>query len=255
MSQIEAAIKSIQEASSQEEAFLHFNHAMEKYGFNNNCYTLMNDHPSIEQEAFHGLATSYPEDWIKYYNEKEYQKVDVVWDRLLQNPTPFFWNDVLETHKKSDSVEEERKISSEKVIMEAQEAGVADGIGISFVSVLGEIAGIGLSRDKAERKNNYQDMAEVYLISTVFHDKYLSLFETRTIPEITAREREILLWSAEGKTDWEISIILDISVPTVRFHWKNIFEKMQVNSKTFATTMAIRHKIITPQLIRTTYQK
>ena len=255
MSDLEATIKHIQSSLTAEEAFAHFNKAMADYGYNNNCYTLMNDHPSVNQKAYHGLATSYPEDWLNYYKEREYQKVDAVWNRLLQRPTPFFWRDVIEGQKKDSSVAEEKRKLSEQVMNEAEDAGVADGIGISFVSTLGEIAGIGLSRDRPETKNNYQDMAEVYLISTVFHDKYLSLFTRPEVPKFSNREREVLLWSAEGKTDWETAEILGISVPTVRFHWKNIFEKTQVNSKTFATTIAIRHRVITPQLIRPPYQK
>ena len=255
MSTIETAIASIQNAISHEETFSHFNMAMAYYGYNNNCYTLMTDHPSIGQEAFHGLATSYPEDWIKYYKEKEYQKVDPVWDRLMQKTSPFYWDDIVETIKNSVQIEEAKKNASQKVMDQAQEAGVADGIGISFVSTLGEIAGIGLSKERPEPSKNHQEMAEIYLISTVFHEKYLSLFGAVEKPQISPREKEVLLWSAEGKTDWEIAEIIGITVPTVRFHWNNIFKKLQVNSKIFATTMAIRDKIITPQLIRPTYHK
>ncbi|MGH1397754.1 MAG: helix-turn-helix transcriptional regulator [Alphaproteobacteria bacterium] len=252
MSTIEAAIKNIQDAKTAEEAFLYFNQTMEQYGYNNNCYTLMNDHVSLNQKAYHGLATSYPEDWLQYYNEKEYQKVDAVWESLLDKRSPFFWQDIIE-HQKHDSSVDERKIRlSQKVMNEAEDAGLADGIGISFANSLGEIAGIGLSKEKAENVKNYQEMAEVYLIATVFHDKYLSLFTKPKIPNFSEREKDILLWSAEGKTDWEISKIINISVPTVRFHWKNIFEKTGVNSKTFATTIAIRYKVVTPQIIKST---
>ena len=254
MSTIEDAIKSIQEAQTPEEAFLCFNQTMEQYGYNNNCYTFMNDHVSLNKKAHHGLATSYPEDWIKYYNEKEYQKVDTVWEHLLDRRSPFFWQDVIEKQKHNNSIDENRLKLSQKVMNEAEDAGLADGIGISFTNSLGEIVGIGLSREKAVNTKNYQEMAEIYLIATVFHDKYLSLFTKPKIPNFSEREKDILQWSAEGKTDWEISQILSISVPTVRFHWKNIFEKTEVNSKTFATTIAIRYKVITPQIIQSTYQ-
>ena len=42
------------------------------------------------------------------------------------------------------------------------------------------------------------------------------------------REEEILLWASEGKSDEDIADILTINVNTVRFHWKNIFEKLMI---------------------------
>jgi LuxR family transcriptional regulator, quorum-sensing system regulator CviR len=44
--------------------------------------------------------------------------------------------------------------------------------------------------------------------------------------ELTAREAEIMRWVAEGKTNWEISIILHVSLNTVKFHLKNIYQKL-----------------------------
>jgi len=43
---------------------------------------------------------------------------------------------------------------------------------------------------------------------------------------LTAREEEIMRWVAEGKTNWEISIILNMSLNTVKTHLKNIYQKL-----------------------------
>ncbi|MBD0315933.1 MAG: hypothetical protein ICV75_04500 [Nitrospiraceae bacterium] len=45
-------------------------------------------------------------------------------------------------------------------------------------------------------------------------------------PELTGREEEIMRWVAEGKTNWEISVILHVSLNTVKFHLKNIYQKL-----------------------------
>jgi DNA-binding CsgD family transcriptional regulator len=45
-------------------------------------------------------------------------------------------------------------------------------------------------------------------------------------PDLTAREEEIMRWVAEGKTNWEISVILHVSLNTVKFHLKNIYHKL-----------------------------
>ena len=43
---------------------------------------------------------------------------------------------------------------------------------------------------------------------------------------LTNREEEIMRWVAEGKTNWEISIILHVSLNTIKFHLKNVYQKL-----------------------------
>jgi len=43
---------------------------------------------------------------------------------------------------------------------------------------------------------------------------------------LTPREEEIMRWVAEGKTNWEISVILHMSLNTVKTHLKNIYQKL-----------------------------
>lgn len=43
---------------------------------------------------------------------------------------------------------------------------------------------------------------------------------------LTTREREALTWVAEGKSDWEIAMILGLSETTVRFHVDNARRKL-----------------------------
>lgn len=45
-------------------------------------------------------------------------------------------------------------------------------------------------------------------------------------PHLTERERDALSWVAEGKSDWEISVILGVSETTVRFHVDNARKKL-----------------------------
>ena len=61
-------------------------------------------------------------------------------------------------------------------------------------------------------------------------------FEDKMVmpPEMkfSKREREILKWTAEGKTSAEIAIILSISENTVNFHQKNMQKKFNAPNKT-----------------------
>jgi len=51
------------------------------------------------------------------------------------------------------------------------------------------------------------------------------------LPKLTRREVDVLSWTAQGKTAWEVSVILGMSEKTVNFHLGNTMRKLGVNSK------------------------
>jgi DNA-binding CsgD family transcriptional regulator len=59
-----------------------------------------------------------------------------------------------------------------------------------------------------------------------------------TLVIMTAREREVLRWTAEGKTAYEISRILTVSERTVNFHINNVVSKLGASNKTHAAVKA-----------------
>ena len=62
----------------------------------------------------------------------------------------------------------------------------------------------------------------------------LVLQERRLGVELTAREREILRWVAQGKTNPEIAELLWLAPSTVRKHLENVYAKLGVNTRTAA---------------------
>ena len=61
---------------------------------------------------------------------------------------------------------------------------------------------------------------------------------------LTRRERDCLLWVAEGKTTWEIGQILRISENTVLYHIKNAQEKLGAVSRIHAVAKALRLELL-----------
>ncbi|PCK01961.1 MAG: hypothetical protein COA42_22600 [Alteromonadaceae bacterium] len=59
------------------------------------------------------------------------------------------------------------------------------------------------------------------------------------VSALSDRELEVLHWVALGKTNWEVSVILDISIYTVKNHVKAILRKLCVNNRTQAAKQAL----------------
>jgi len=57
---------------------------------------------------------------------------------------------------------------------------------------------------------------------------------------LTLREAEVLLWIAHGKANKEIADILEMSPRTVNKHLEQIFNKLMVEKRTSAATMAVK---------------
>jgi len=214
---------------------------MEEHGYERIAYSLVTDHPSLDLPKQHGLATSYPADWMQHYTEQRYLKEYPVVIAILRSGAPFFWNDL---HNAPDMSQ-----YSLDILNKGNEAGVKDGIGIPMYGNAGEVVGIGLAKKVTDKKRDFQFMAGAYLLSSFFHQKFRQLLVKDSVDHITDRERSILSWAAEGKTDDEISDILTLSVNTVRYHWKNIFKKLGANGKMYAVSKALTLGLVTPNFI------
>lgn len=56
---------------------------------------------------------------------------------------------------------------------------------------------------------------------------------------LTPREAEVLLWVAQGKTNGDVALILDMSEKTAKQHLGTCFQKMGVEGRNAATVMAL----------------
>jgi len=61
---------------------------------------------------------------------------------------------------------------------------------------------------------------------------------------LTQRETECLTWTANGKTSWEISVILGVSESTATFHLRNAATKLKASNRTHAAVKALHLGLI-----------
>lgn len=63
---------------------------------------------------------------------------------------------------------------------------------------------------------------------------------------LSERQREILHWIHEGKTNWEIATILDLSEVNVKYHIDQIFSKLDVRNRVNAVAKAYELGLLLP---------
>lgn len=90
------------------------------------------------------------------------------------------------------------------------------------------------------------DAFAVQLAGLVFTERLLgwSVPSEEEAPRLTARERDCLAWVAEGKSDWDISVILGISEGTARFHVDNARRKLDAVNRAHAVAKTINLRLI-----------
>jgi DNA-binding CsgD family transcriptional regulator len=87
------------------------------------------------------------------------------------------------------------------------------------------------------------DRLSITIIDYCSKGPYCLILEEYRAPEwlsppdehtLTQREYEILSWAAQGKANWMIAKILNISPGTVRKHLQNVYRKLGVENRTAA---------------------
>lgn len=177
------------------------------------------------------LLDGLPEGFGQRFVTRNYGKSNPISDRARQSSAPFFWHDV-----GYDRAE------GHVVMADAASAGLVDGFcipvhlpegGRGLVSFLG--GPVTLSDE---------EQLALQAIGLAAHAQVLHLTpgHTSAAPKLTAREREVLRWTAAGKTADATASILSISVRTVEYHLLNAARKLNTANRTHTVVEALRSR-------------
>jgi len=102
-------------------------------------------------------------------------------------------------------------------------------------------AGRKMKRDKRAE-------AVLELVAPHLHEALTRIVNINANPcpdvRLSPREHEVIKWLKQGKTTWEISVILCISERTVKFHICNIMHKLNATTRSHAIAVAIEQGLI-----------
>ncbi|WP_380181553.1 transcriptional regulator SdiA [Kalamiella sp. sgz302252] len=195
-----------------------------------NFYALYIRHPVPFTRPKVFIYTNYPERWAHRWQQENFAEIDPV-IRYCQTPgTLLLWNDPIVKEGK-------------KVFEAAREFGIRSGFSCSRLARNRVVAILSMASSKSfvkaaltpEKQLKLQFLADRILEALQrISDRSLLVM----LMPLSQREKEILKWTAEGKTAAEISLILSISEHTVNFHQKNMQKKFNAPNKTQVASYA-----------------
>lgn len=181
------------------------------------------------------VNVNYPTDWLGDYLENGYATVDPVLLTHFRQFQPQLWS---ETYR-------EAALPSQRAFIEhAGSHGLSEGVTLGQHSKAGTMGSLFsfAGEDMGEHPRHRAVLAH---LAPHLH---LALMRTAFSPSdshslLSAREREVLQWMIEGKTNWEASRILGISERTVKFHVQNILAKLQSSTRGQAIAHALEQRL------------
>lgn len=237
----EAFISDTAKTGSSLELFNLFVRAMDRFGYDRVIFSIPRDLDLPQDQNQIGLFHKYPEDWQKYYAEKNFALIDPILKAAAFYDDAFEWSTIEKAFPLTN-----RQTAFMRL---GEEAGLNNGVGIPLRGQRAQIAGVALatSERNADHSNNL-DLLNAYC--TQFYVAFKRLNAVRSsvdlLQPLTFKETEVLKWVSAGKTDDEIALILGNSRSTVDTHLRRIFHKLDVTTRVGATVKAIMAGLICP---------
>lgn len=178
----------------------------------------------------------FPDGWAARYLDQNYLPRDPIVGRLQKDRNAFSWSESYKSCPEPDNV---RAVGGE-----AADFGLVEGFVIPITTLDQRIAALSFGGARDDLSNRDRSALTFLANFAIGHWLYLRCPRPKRNKALSPREFDCLLWAGEGKTDWEISVILGISRSTVTKHIISAREKLNAVNKPHAIAIAMRLKIL-----------
>jgi LuxR family transcriptional regulator, quorum-sensing system regulator BjaR1 len=183
------------------------------------------------------LFQNIPAAWVDRYSSRGYAFKDPTIRRMASGAAPFYWNELAEDVRDDPA--------ARAVLDEAKDFHLEQGFSTSLLTLDGQAYGFSLCGQHCENDPEMRGM--LTLIASYAIGRAIALKRAK-VPDgpviLSAREREALQWAAEGKGDWEIGEVMNISEHGADKHMRSVRAKLGVINRTQAVAEAIRRGLI-----------
>jgi len=185
------------------------------------------------------LVTTLSPAWLDHYRKEEYFPIDPVVNAGAYSLHALDWRTLPKRNKKVRGMFEE-----------AESAGVGrNGLAIPVgdFSAGGLLSVSSYETDTAWSQWCCEYLKEIVMIALCIHQRACDLYIGEPpfdLNSITKREREVIAWSAEGKTVAEMAAVLGKSPETVRSHLESARIKLRARNRPHAVAKAVRAGLV-----------
>lgn len=141
-------------------------------------------------------------------------------------------------------------IKEREFINKLREWGIKDGISIPIHGPNGPMAIFNFAAMRPlELSHDDEEFLQLIAILALQRIKqYIAkeCVKRSNIARLTEREIECLTWVLEGKTNWEIGVLMGVAARTVQFHLANCQLKLNANNRIQAAVKALMFGLISP---------
>jgi DNA-binding CsgD family transcriptional regulator len=236
----ETFVEKANRARTTDELVTEFLATVKQHGLDRMIFCLQTAHDHIDMKPGVGVIQNYPEDWMKHYFEKGYDRLDPVITYCQSKMQTFTWAEIPE------------RMHMTRQQFQCLNLGIEAGLYNGTCTPLwgpNSFAGVGLaSAEKLDSFDGNLDLITAYC--NHFYIAFQRINRKSDFPErqvyLTPREQEVLTWAAAGKTDPEIAIILNLSEDTVDSYFRTSFKKLHANTRVMAVSKALSYGLIRP---------
>jgi LuxR family quorum-sensing system transcriptional regulator CciR len=230
---VDAFVRDVSQAQSEAELTELLNEISKEMGFS---FFALAHHVDIRQTPQPSIRLhNYPSPWEQYFDDQKLGPSDPVHRASHLTSVGFAWSRLPKLIQLTPR--------DHAILKLAEDNGIGDGFTIP-AHVPGESHGSCSFATSTGEAVKEEHLALAQLVGAFAFEAARRLWRMRepefvTLPRLTDRQRDCVVWAARGKSDWEISRILGLSHETVTQHLKQARERYGVGKRTLLAIHAL----------------
>nr|GGH97274.1 LuxR family transcriptional regulator [Aquisalinus luteolus] len=203
------------------------------YGFASCVYAILRKEMQAMELGKALIYHNFPPEWLELYTQKNYFDIDPIVNQSPLQSKPFYWSDI----GRLTTLSEEQK----GYIRDFSRYGYKEGLAVPVFNAKGTIAYFGFGATTENFRLTEGKVLEMQVACQQTHLKYLEIGGVLQ-PDfivLSPREKEVLYWIAQGKSNSVIASILDISDHTVDTLVRRCFSKLGVTNRVSAALRGV----------------
>jgi LuxR family transcriptional regulator len=222
-------------AQTEKDFFAALSKAARELGFDHCAYGMRLPLPLSNPKII--LVNDYSEQWQQRYAQENYLAVDPTVAHGMRSVLPVIWTDSL--FENCMDFWEDARAHNLKVGWAQSSYDARGAVGMLTLARGGD------ALTQAELQENAMRLAWLVQAAQEGMARLHPAARSPVSPvALTAREVEVLRWTADGKTSGEVGMIMAISERTVNFHINNALEKLGAVNKTAGVIKAAMLRLL-----------